>query len=116
MVEPRRCDGALTETWPGRRFTFHVDFMAADEESALHQAEAYAQGLLHLRGEVDSLTSRVSADGDWLATTTVFCGAPGPAPGDVCLDRTAHAGWHHGPGPSRRWQDEDVPRTPDFLS
>jgi hypothetical protein len=97
-----------------RRFTLHVDFVAADEAGALRQAEAYAQGLLCLRGEVDAHTARVSADGGWLGAAPVFCGAPGPAVGDVCVRRAGHQGGHRGPGPSGEWAEEEVPRAPEF--
>lgn len=106
----------MTEPWvrpTHRRFTLHVDFVAVDEMRAHSQADAYVQGLGQLRPEVDTHTARMSVEGDWSRSTPVFCGAPGPDVSDVCVDGTGHPGLHQGPGASRRWTDDEVPRAPD---
>jgi hypothetical protein len=86
-----------------RRYTLHLDFVAADEQQARRLAEAYAQGLTDLRPEVDGYTARLSAGDDWSRPTAVFCGAPGPDATDVCTDSAGHPGRHHGPGASHHW-------------
>ena len=110
LLSPLGTDGAAM-----RRFTFHVDFMAVDERQARLQAEWYAQGLGHLRSEVDTYTACVSVEGNWLGSVVVFCGAPGPDSTDVCTDSAGHGGWHHGPGASHRWSDDQAPKAPDII-
>jgi hypothetical protein len=96
-----------------RRFTLHIDFMAADEHQAHRQTEAYAQGLGQLRSEIDTYTARVSVEGNWSMSTPAFCGAPGPDPNDVCVDSAGHPGLHHGPGATGQWSEDATPTAPD---
>lgn len=100
---------------PLSRFTLHVDFLAADHSAALDLAEAYTEALNLLRLELDGYTARVSADGDWTRPATVYCGAPGPDPSDVCTRRDGHPGPHRGPGVAPQWTDAQVPHTPDTI-
>ena len=103
------------EPLPMRLFTVHLDFVAASEPEALVQAVTYAEGMNTLRPEVDCFTARMSADGNWSRSAAVYCGAAGPDEGDVCLDSAGHAGWHHGPGVTDHWDDDEVPAVPDTI-
>ena len=93
-----------------RTFTFHVNFIAYDEDHAKLLAERYARGMNQMRLEVAPYTAKVSSNDDWSAARPVCCLANGPDPDDLCTELAGHRCEHNGPGVTGRWVDAQIPR------
>jgi hypothetical protein len=92
---------------PGPGYTLHIDFTAPSFAHAQLIAIDLAQGLGHLRADIDTCSARVSSPTTPEQPQPVFCGARGPD-GERCADEPEHGGYHaEGGVDGRAWSDHE---------